>query len=516
MQKWTTEKLFISAKKYSILKEWRLKEPSAYTIAAVKGILKECTKHMSKGKENWNKEKIISSAKKFKTRKDWNLNDPKAYGAARRLNLVDEATKHMERLGNRFLRCIYALEVKNKKQIYIGLTYNYTRRIRDHLKSKRFLLVIKKYGKQSIIHHQITEYIPKDLAVEKEVSLINYYTKKGYYLLNIAKGGSLGSPVIKWTKEKIINEAKKYNTVVEWIKYGKNSYAAAAANNLLSEASKDMARQLAPIGFYSRQKVIEIATQYKSFKEWYEKDRKSYSAAHRLNLLNDDFLLKKLIKITGKPITKWDKKSVIENAKLFNLKSEWKRNYAQAYKSSRKNGWFDEATQHMLSTEEANKLAKEKTIKWNKNTILKDAKKYSYRSEWKRSSGSAYSACLKLNLLSEATAHMQILNNKGKWNKKTILVDAKKYLSKSTWNKNSSGAYEAAKKIGIFDEAVKHMVKPDMKQKWTKDNVHKEAKKYKFKSDFNDKAVGAYGAAKKNGWFDEVTAHMQNKKAMPI
>ena len=68
-------------------------------------------------------------------------------------------------------------------------------------------MVIKKYGKQSIIHHQITEYIPKDLAVEKEVSLINYYTKKGYYLLNIAKGGSLGSPVIKWTKEKIINEA---------------------------------------------------------------------------------------------------------------------------------------------------------------------------------------------------------------------------------------------------------------------------------------------------------------------
>ena len=85
-----------------------------------------------------NKQKIISSAKKFKTRKDWNLNDPKAYGATRRLNLVDEATNHMDRLGNRFLRCIYALEVKNKKQIYIGLTYNYTRRIRDHLKSKRF------------------------------------------------------------------------------------------------------------------------------------------------------------------------------------------------------------------------------------------------------------------------------------------------------------------------------------------------------------------------------------------
>ena len=98
------------------MKKWRLSEPSAYVTASAKGILKECTNHISKGIENWNKQKIISSAKKFKTRKDWNLNDPKAYGAARRLNLVDEATNHMERLGNRFLRCIYALEVKNNKQ----------------------------------------------------------------------------------------------------------------------------------------------------------------------------------------------------------------------------------------------------------------------------------------------------------------------------------------------------------------------------------------------------------------
>ncbi len=40
MQKWTTEKLFISAKKYSSLKKWRLSEPSAYVTASAKGILK--------------------------------------------------------------------------------------------------------------------------------------------------------------------------------------------------------------------------------------------------------------------------------------------------------------------------------------------------------------------------------------------------------------------------------------------------------------------------------------------
>ena len=44
-----------------------------------------------------------------------------------------------------------------------------------------------------------------------------------------------------------------------------------------------------------------------------------------------------------------------------------------------------------------------------------------------------------------------------KWNKKAILKDAKKYKYKIDWKKNSSGARGAARKGEYYDEAVRHM-----------------------------------------------------------
>ena len=52
----------------------------------------------------------------------------------------------MTPIGSHYYRCIYSLEIKGQKKIYIGLTYNYQRRIRDHLKSKRFI-ELKKLNK---------------------------------------------------------------------------------------------------------------------------------------------------------------------------------------------------------------------------------------------------------------------------------------------------------------------------------------------------------------------------------
>ena len=60
--------------------------------------------------------------------------------------------------------------------------------------------------------------------------------------------------------------------------------------------------------------------------------------------------------------------------------------------------------------------------------------------------------------LKEAVSHMKVLNPKGKWsNKKDVLADAKKYKYRHDWQDASVGAYEAAKNRGWFEEAVAHM-----------------------------------------------------------
>ena len=48
--------------------------------------------------------------------------------------------------------------------------------------------------------------------------------------------------------------------------------------------------------------------------------------------------------------------------------------------------------------------------------------------------------------------------------------------------------------------------------KWTKEEVYKEASKYTTMSDFQIKAIGAYVAAKRNGWLDDIRTKFEIKK----
>ena len=44
--------------------------------------------------------------------------------------------------------------------------------------------------------------------------------------------------------------------------------------------------------------------------------------------------------------------------------------------------------------------------KWTKEIVLADAKKYNYRSEWRKANEPCYRAASRLNILSKATSHM--------------------------------------------------------------------------------------------------------------
>ena len=132
----------------------------------------------------WTKPKVLESALNEESKLDWLINDSKAYHAARRLNCLDEATKHMIPLGSLHSRCIYSIEVKDKKIIYIGLTYNFKRRIRDHFKSERILTLIDRYGKDKIISKKLTEYLDNQEAIKKEGEFVNFYEGKNYEFHN--------------------------------------------------------------------------------------------------------------------------------------------------------------------------------------------------------------------------------------------------------------------------------------------------------------------------------------------
>ncbi len=99
-------------------------------------------------------------------------------------------------------------------------------------------------------------------------------------------------------------------------------------------------------------------------------------------------------------------------------------------------------------------------IFWNKEMILKAAKAFNTRSEWQAGDSRSYGAAHRMGLLDEAAKHMTRLRMaKGYWNATTVFADAQKYTSKTEWNTKSFTAYRTAKFLKIFDRCTLHMDK---------------------------------------------------------
>ncbi len=95
------------------------------------------------------------------------------------------------------------------------------------------------------------------------------------------------------------------------------------------------------------------------------------------------------------------------------------------------------------------------------------------------------------------------------WNAIRCTQKALGYTSRKSFSDNARGAYKAACKNGWIDEVCQHMdstVKPV--GYWNKDNCAIEALKYTKRSEFQDNSGSSYNSARENKWLDEICVHM--------
>lgn len=279
---------------------------------------------------------------------------------------------------------IYLWEELNT--IYIGRTINPKSRHYQH----RHIPTEKTYQFSSKHHveHPKMIIIENDLTVEegieREKYWINEYKKNSHYnVLNKASGGSVGTlNKGKWTKERVFEEAKKYSTRAK-LKYNNNTV---------------------------------------------------YTIARVNGWLNEIFGIEK----NKKPIRRWTKKAVFEEAKKYSVKRHFEKECGGAYNAAKKNGWFNEMPW----------FKNEHFIKWTKEKVFEESKKYSSRKEFKIHSSSAYNSALKNNWLDE----MIWLIPKFKWTKEEVFKEAKKYSSKSRFKNGNKSAYNSALRNKWIDE----------------------------------------------------------------
>ena len=137
---------------------------------------------------------------------------------------------------------------------------------------------------------------------------------------------------------------------------------------------------------------------------------------------------------------------------------------------------------------------------------MQEAAKYKSRKDFERGCVSAYRAAKAMDVYEEACAHMK---GNTRWTPEAVAELASQCKTKAELNEKHRGAYKAAKRWGILDEIFSHVVTKKPNGYWTKERCQEVAMQYEKKAIFQNTEFSAYNAAFKNGWLDEITAHME-------
>jgi len=243
---------------------------------------------------------------------------------------------------------------------------------------------------------------------------------------------------------------------------------------------------------------MQNKSKYKSLAEWKQKCPLAYSVAIKKGLLRN--ICKKFGWKINNPIGFWNiKKNVLKDAKIFKTKAEWKKNNSSPYASAVKNGWLNECCKHMTTS-----------IK-TKHYCKKDAKRFTTRTQWLKESKTIYHYAHDKGWLIECCSHMiSIKKPNGYWTKEKCIEEARNFNSTKEWSSISSSSYSVAKTKGWLDDCRAHMKERKRATSgiWTKEKCIKDAKNYTGRFEWQLKNKTAYLSALKNGWLNKCCSHM--------
>jgi predicted GIY-YIG superfamily endonuclease len=225
---WTKEKCQEKSLKCINRDQFKNKYRSAYNSAYKNKWLDEICYHMSYEShvENkyWTKEKCYNIAILCNSRSEFYKKYRSSYDSSLKNGWLDDICSHMEVCGNLHSRLVYLFEFSDNS-IYIGLTYNYNKRYKDHLINDLSSSVYKHIKKTGLIpeYKKLTDYIEIKTAMEFEIYYIKYYKELGYTILNKTKGGECGGCYSKYDYNACKLLAEKF-TLKELRKHKRYAY----------------------------------------------------------------------------------------------------------------------------------------------------------------------------------------------------------------------------------------------------------------------------------------------------
>jgi predicted GIY-YIG superfamily endonuclease len=317
----------------------------------------------------WIKGDCHKEALKYKYKSEFKKNSYGAYQAMLRNNWQNELCSHMIPLGNEYKRMIYRIIFPNNI-CYVGLTSNINRRINEHFNKKGVVFsYIKNSNLIPIIEH-LTEYIPvNDAKIQEEYWRIKS-ENDGYYCLNSAKTGGIGSN-LKWTKERCQDEALKYKTRGEFQNKSHSAYNSARKNNWLDEICSHM---VLLHNKWTKDDCKKEALKYNNRGEFAKNNHKIWSFAKKYNWLDE--ICSHMILLHNN----YSKDECRIEALKYDSRNKFKKYNHKVWQFAQKHKFLDEICSHMILLRHT----------WTEDECKNEALKYKNITEFARKNHNIY------------------------------------------------------------------------------------------------------------------------------
>lgn len=240
----------------------------------------------------------------------------------------------------------------------------------------------------------------------------------------------------KWTKEAVFEESRKYRTKVDFRKGSPAASSAAQKHGWMKEITwfeKPSPWRLK----WTKDAVFDEARKYTDINT-FRKCGRPYDVARRRGWLDKMVWLKRTYTKRGLWLLK---ENVIDESHKYETIKDFRIGSPSAYKSAKKNRWLEE----MSWLEKDNQMPL--NFWTEKDNVIMESKKYNTLLSFRTGSPGAYNSANKNGWLSEMSWLSRKCKEKGYWDiEENVFAEAKNYTYKSVFHRLASAAYSSAKK----------------------------------------------------------------------
>lgn len=284
----------------------------------------------------WTKKRIIEVSSKFNSKMKFIKTYSGAATIARRNGWWEDVCAHMLPQGSIANRAIYVFEFKDRTA-YVGLSWNPAARHDQHVQEMS-LTGKKVLSGVPYKFSVVTDFLCPNLAVIAEAQWAQKMVDQGWTLLNKKKTGSLGGTLEAWMPELIMSVAKEFRTRTT---FARASYAYHAAKKLgiLEQACAHMHELQKPHGYWTKERVTEEAKKYQTRSEFMNGNSAAYSKAKDMKWVDEVCVH---MTSSQKPRGYWTYENCMFEAKRWKNRCQFEGGANGGWSASVKNGWIDE------------------------------------------------------------------------------------------------------------------------------------------------------------------------------